>query len=84
MEFLAMTIIAIVDSLMAETAQALNGYEILRRTFSEPVGIALLKATDRFILLQDEFAVRAWALYALWALVFALPVSFLLRLLWGR
>jgi len=31
-----MAIIAIVDYLMGEAAQTLNGYQILRRTFSEP------------------------------------------------
>jgi len=79
-ELFAMAVIAFVDYLMGEAAQTLNGYEVLRRTFSEPLGIALPKVTDRFILLQDRvgpFALAwAWALYLLWAL---LPVLFLLR-----
>lgn len=78
-----MAIIAIVDYLMREAAQTLNAYEILRRTFLEPIGIDLPKVTDKFVFLQEQvqpFALAwAWLLYVLWALVFALPGFLLVK-----
>lgn len=88
LELIAMVVIAIVDFLMGDAAQTLNGYEILRRTFAEPIGLPLPKVTDRYILLQDRvepFALAwAWLLYLLWALVFAVPLFLLLKWLWSR
>ncbi len=88
LEFVAMAIIALVDYQLGEAAQMLNGYEILRRIFIEPIGISLPEVTDTYIFLQEEvgsFAL-AWAclLYVLWALVFALPGFLLMRWLWPR
>jgi len=54
LELAAMAIIAIVDYLMGEAAQALNTYKILRRTFIAPIGIHLPKVTDKFVFLQDQ------------------------------
>jgi hypothetical protein len=53
LQLIAMAIIAIVDYLMGEVAQTLNGYEILRRTFAEPIGISLHKvAVPGYLLLN--------------------------------
>jgi hypothetical protein len=88
LQLIAMAIIAIVDYLMGEVAQTLNGYEILRRTFAEPIGISLPKVTDSYILLQDRvepFALAwAWLLYLLWAFVFAVPGFLVLKWLRPR
>jgi hypothetical protein len=46
-----MAIITIVDYLMGEAAQTLNGYEILRRTFWEPISATGTLSPER---MSDE------------------------------
>lgn len=82
-QFLVLAVIAVVDYVMGEAAQTLNGYEILRRSVALPLGIPLPVVSERYILLQDAVApfalAWAWLLYLLWALVFALPIFLLVR-----
>jgi hypothetical protein len=71
----ALLVIGIVDYIMGERAQALNGYEIFRRTFIEPLGVDAPVRSDLFIIKQESFGsfalVWAWFLYLLWASILA-------------
>jgi hypothetical protein len=71
----ALVVIGIVDYIMGERAQALNGYEIFRRTFLTPIGVDAPVRSDLFIIKQENFGsfalVWAWFLYLLWASILA-------------
>lgn len=64
-----MMVIAIVDYLMGTSAQALNGYEIIRRSLPDRLG--LKEVTPVYILGQEqagEWALAwAWLAYLCWA-----------------
>ena len=88
MQIAVLAIIAVIDYLMGDAAQVLNGYEILRRTFAQPFNIGLPVASESYILLQEETApfslLWAWLLYVLWACVFAGPLFLLIKWLRSR
>jgi hypothetical protein len=79
----ATTAIAVVDYNMGEKAAALNGYEILRRTFLAPLGIDAPVRSDHYIIKQETFGrfalVWAWCLYLLWAGLLARCLYALIR-----
>lgn len=88
LEILAMAFIATADYHLGHDAQLLNGYEIIRRTFLEPLGIHLPVVSDVYVIGQSaagQLALAwAWLLYLLWALVFAFPTFMLFIWLWRQ
>ncbi len=79
----ALTVIAVIDYNMGERAQALNGYEIARRTFVAPLGIDAPVRSDHYIIKQEAFGslalAWAWLLYLIWAAVLARFLYFVTR-----